>query len=123
MKAIWQQRCWPAWKGGCHRRLPAGGRAARRRWWPPAGAIRDSYVKGRPIRGIEQAEALPDTLVFQAGTRRAADGRLLTAGGRVLAVTGIGADLGQALERAYAGLAQIRFEGMHFRRDIGAKAQ
>ncbi|MEJ5200515.1 MAG: phosphoribosylglycinamide synthetase C domain-containing protein, partial [Anaerolineae bacterium] len=58
--------------------------------------------------------------VFHAGTRRTADGRLVTDGGRVLAVTGVGADLRAALDRAYAGIRCIHFDGMHYRRDIGA---
>lgn len=78
-----------------------------------------SYAKGLRIEGVAAAEALPDVTVFQAGTRRGA-AQLQTAGGRVLAVTGQGADLGQALERAYAGVARIHFEGMQHRTDIGA---
>lgn len=80
-----------------------------------------SYPKGLAIRGVEQAEARPDTFVFHAGTRWV-DGELVTDGGRVLAVTGVGADLAEALSRAYASLAEIHFEGMHYRRDIGAQA-
>ena len=80
------------------------------------------YPKGREIAGIADAAALPGAIVFHAGTRRTADGRLVTDGGRVLAVTGVGADLRQALDRAYAGIRRIHFEGMHYRRDIGAKA-
>jgi phosphoribosylamine--glycine ligase len=57
--------------------------------------------------------------VFQAGTARDAQGRLVTAGGRVLAVTGTGADLEQARMRAYRGLDRIRCEGAHHRSDIG----
>lgn len=80
------------------------------------------YPKGRPITGVEEAAARPGVVVFHAGTRRTDDGRLVTDGGRVLAVTGVGADLRQALDRAYAGIRCIHFEGMHYRRDIGAKA-
>jgi phosphoribosylamine--glycine ligase len=81
-----------------------------------------SYATGLPIDGLEQATALPGVIVFHAGTRRGADGRLVTAGGRVLNVTGTGPDLPTALERAYAGITAIHFPGMHYRRDIGAKA-
>jgi phosphoribosylamine--glycine ligase len=81
-----------------------------------------SYPKDREITGIEAAAALPGVTVFHAGTRRAEDGRLLTDGGRVLAVTGVGADLRDALARAYAGIRCIHFDGMHYRRDIGARA-
>lgn len=79
------------------------------------------YPKGHEITGVAAAAALPGVTVFHAGTRRTADGRLVTDGGRVLAVTGIGADLRQALDRAYAGIRCIHFEGVHYRRDIGAK--
>lgn len=74
---------------------------------------------GLLISGIEQAQALGAT-VFHAGTRRAPEG-FITAGGRVLGVTASGPDLREAIERAYAAVAQIRFEGMHYRRDIGRK--
>jgi len=81
-----------------------------------------SYPKGREISGAAEAAALSDVAVFHAGTRLDATGRLLTDGGRVLAVTGVGADLPAALACAYRGLERIGFQGMHFRRDIGAKA-
>ena len=81
-----------------------------------------SYARGREITGVAQAAALPGVSVFQAGTRRADDGRLLTDGGRVLAVTGVGRDLPEAIGRAYDGMGCIHFDGMHFRHDIGAKA-
>jgi phosphoribosylamine--glycine ligase len=81
-----------------------------------------SYPKGHEIRGVAEAEALPGVAVYQAGTRLADDGRLLTDGGRVLAVTGVGNDLPAALSRAYVGIERIHFPGMHYRGDIGAKA-
>lgn len=74
---------------------------------------------GLPISGVEEAEALGAT-VFHAGTRRTAEG-LFTAGGRVLGVTASAPDLPTAIERAYAAVRMIRFEGMHYRRDIGHK--
>lgn len=74
---------------------------------------------GDVITGIRDAEA-GGAVVFQAGTRMK-DGRLETAGGRVLGVTASGVDLRAARNRAYLGMEQIRFEGIHFRRDIGAK--
>jgi phosphoribosylamine--glycine ligase len=61
-----------------------------------------------------------ELMVFHAGTR-AVDGRLLTAGGRVLGVTALGADPAAARARAYGAIAQIHFDGMHFRRDIGLR--
>jgi phosphoribosylamine--glycine ligase len=76
---------------------------------------------GVPIQGVERAAALPGVLVFHAGTR-AADGQLVTAGGRVLAVVGLAPAFEEATARAYAAVETIRFEGMQFRRDIGRKA-
>jgi phosphoribosylamine--glycine ligase len=52
-----------------------------------------------------------------------ADGRLLTDGGRVLAVTSVGATLREGIDGAYAALERIHFDGMHYRRDIGARAR
>ncbi|HEY8432693.1 MAG TPA: phosphoribosylamine--glycine ligase [Sandaracinaceae bacterium] len=78
--------------------------------------------KGRPIEGIDEAGALEGVTVHHAGT--ALDGgRTVTSGGRVLAVTAVGADVDQAAERAYAAVARIRFEGAQFRRDIGWQAR
>jgi len=71
---------------------------------------------------VAEAEAMPDVVVFHAGTRRSPDGRLFTDGGRVLAVTGLGKELPQAIDQAYAAIDRIHFDGMHYRRDIGAKA-
>jgi len=75
------------------------------------------YVQGREITGLKRAEAL----VFHAGTELAGD-RLRTSGGRVLGVTGLGADLKQAAIAAYATVASIDFEGCTYRRDIGHRA-
>lgn len=74
---------------------------------------------GDRIVGIDDAEAMGAT-VFQAGTRLAPEG-LVTAGGRVLGVTHSGPDLASAIERAYAAASRIRFDGMHYRKDIGRK--
>jgi phosphoribosylamine---glycine ligase len=76
---------------------------------------------GRPITGLAGAEARPGVLVFHAGTRQAGDD-LLTAGGRVLTVVGRGGDYETAMRAAYDAAADIRFEGMQYRRDIGRKA-
>jgi phosphoribosylamine--glycine ligase len=59
--------------------------------------------------------------VFHAGTAEK-DGRLVTAGGRVLGVTALGADIPAAIDAAYRAVADIHFEGMHYRRDIGRRA-
>ncbi|WP_322802410.1 phosphoribosylamine--glycine ligase [Thermoflexus sp.] len=74
--------------------------------------------EGLPISGLEDAAAQEGVLVFHAGTRREG-ARLVTAGGRVLAVSAIGPDLPGAAARAYAAVERIHFEGMSFRRDIG----
>jgi len=76
--------------------------------------------KGAVIGGLAAAAARPGTLVFHAGTARQG-GDLVVAGGRVLTVVGRGATHTEAIEAAYAGVGQISFEGMQFRRDIGRK--
>jgi phosphoribosylamine---glycine ligase len=81
----------------------------------------DSAESGRVITGIDRAEALSGVTVYHAGTAMR-DGQLVTAGGRVLTVVGRGRDLAEAIERAYAGVVQISFDGMQFRRDIGRRA-
>lgn len=75
---------------------------------------------GMAITGYDTAETQGGVKVFHAGTEFH-DGKLFTAGGRVLGVTATGADLNAAVERAYAAVGKIRFDGMHYRRDIGAK--
>jgi phosphoribosylamine--glycine ligase len=76
---------------------------------------------GQPISGIDVAEAVPGVAVYHAGTAKQ-DGRVVTAGGRVLTVVGRGADFAEAIARAYAGVKKISFDGMQFRSDIGRKA-
>ena len=75
----------------------------------------------KPITGYETVEALGGVKIFHAGTR-VKDHQLLTAGGRVMGVTAIAEDLPSAIQRAYAGVNKVQFEGMHYRKDIGAKA-
>jgi phosphoribosylamine--glycine ligase len=87
-----------------------------------SGGYPREYPTGIAITGIEDAERDPDVVVFHAGTRRAPDGGFVTAGGRVLGVTARGADVGEAQRRAYAACDRIRFDGMHLRRDIAARA-
>jgi phosphoribosylamine--glycine ligase len=72
---------------------------------------------GDIIEGIDEAARGDDTSIFHAGTKREG-GRIVTAGGRVLAVTALGADIAAARARAYAAAGQISWPGMHFRRDI-----
>ena len=81
----------------------------------------ESAESGRVISGVEAAEKIPGVAVYHAGTARR-DGHLITAGGRVLTVAGRGVDFVEAIARAYAGVRQISFDGMQYRRDIGRKA-
>jgi phosphoribosylamine--glycine ligase len=79
-----------------------------------------SHAKGEPIGGIDAAEADGDDVkVFHAGTAHDADGRLVTAGGRVLGVTTLGNSIEEAHARAYAALSRIEWPGGFYRRDIG----
>jgi phosphoribosylamine---glycine ligase len=80
----------------------------------------DSTESGQPIEGIDRAEAIPGVVVYHAGTSKR-DRRLVTSGGRVLTIVGRGHDYAEAIERAYAGVDQISFEGMQYRRDIGRR--
>jgi len=80
-----------------------------------SGGYPGDYAKGYPI----EFGADGDSIVFHAGTAFDADGRVVTAGGRVLAVTSFGDTLAQALEKSYATLKGIKFQDMNYRRDIG----
>lgn len=79
-----------------------------------------SYSQGLVIHGLEQATALPNTMVFHAGTALK-DDHIVTNGGRVLAVSAVGPNLNDAIRAAYEGVACIRFDGMHYRHDIGKR--
>lgn len=85
-----------------------------------SGGYPDEYKKGLPLRGIAEAERVPNVVVFHAGT--IFDGELKTSGGRVLGVTAIGNTLRNALDHAYEAAKLIEFEGKQYRSDIGAKA-
>lgn len=80
-----------------------------------------TYRTGLPIRGLEEADKLPGVKVFHAGTRLV-EGRVLTAGGRVLGVTALGETIARAKLNAYTGVKQIRWEGAWCRKDISDKA-
>ena len=86
-----------------------------------SGGYPGAYPKGVPIEGVDQAEAREHVTVFHAGTA-SVDGKMVTAGGRVLGVTALGADLAQARARAYDAVSRIRFKGAHHRTDIGMDA-
>jgi phosphoribosylamine--glycine ligase len=81
----------------------------------------DSYAKGKPIRGLDEAAALPDVKVFHAGTTMA-DGQVVTSGGRVLGVTALGESIAMAKLQAYTAVKCIRWQGAWCRKDIADKA-
>ena len=83
--------------------------------------VEDSAESDRVISGLDTAEKLPGVAVYHAGTSLRG-GELVTAGGRVLTVSGRGADFVEAITRAYAGVNEISFDGMQYRKDIGRKA-
>jgi phosphoribosylamine---glycine ligase len=87
-----------------------------------SGGYPGDYETGKPITGIAEAEQVPGVTVYHAGTKLAADGTLLTAGGRVLNVTAIAADFATAIENAYEAVGRISFEGAYFRHDIAHRA-
>ena len=80
-----------------------------------------NYQKGLPIIGLDQAAKLPETYVFHAGTALR-DGKVVTAGGRVLGVTARGSDVAAAIEAAYRAVKLISWDGAFYRSDIGRKA-
>jgi phosphoribosylamine--glycine ligase len=83
-----------------------------------SGGYPGSYEIGKPIDGIDDVDN--DVVVFHAGTKRDGAGRLVTNGGRVLGVTATGASIAEARAQVYRNVERIRFDGMHYRTDIGA---
>jgi phosphoribosylamine--glycine ligase len=79
------------------------------------------YEKGKVIRGLKEVSQMEGVFVFHAGTALK-DGQMVTNGGRVLGVTGLGEDIPRALERAYQAVKKISWEGVQYRTDIGQKA-
>lgn len=71
---------------------------------------------------LDGAGALPDVVVFHAGTKLE-DGKVLTNGGRVLGVTATGSDTSSAIAKAYEAVSKIKWDGIHYRKDIGARGQ
>ncbi|MGB4505387.1 MAG: phosphoribosylamine--glycine ligase [Syntrophaceticus sp.] len=84
-----------------------------------SGGYPGSYEKGKVITGLDQLP--PDVLAFHAGTAISGE-QLVTSGGRVLGITGFGATIEEAVQRAYAGVEKIHFDGMHYRHDIAYRA-
>lgn len=81
-----------------------------------SGGYPGDYAKGKEITGLDKVE---DSIAFHAGTKRDADGRLVTSGGRVISVSSYGNDIADALARSYANIERIAFDGKYSRRDIG----
>lgn len=87
-----------------------------------SGGYPGHYETGLVIAGLERLKSRRDLFVFHAGTRLAEGGRVVTAGGRVLAVSALAPTLKEAQEKAYAAVGEVYFQGMHVRRDIGWRA-
>jgi phosphoribosylamine--glycine ligase len=87
-----------------------------------SGGYPGDYEKGKVIIGIDEAEKIEGVTVYHAGTELDDEGRLVTAGGRVLNVTAVAPTFAEARERAYDAVMRITFDGMHYRTDIGLKA-
>ena len=85
-----------------------------------SGGYPATYEKGKEITGLEALEESDDVFIFHAGTKLVDN--FVTNGGRVLSVTALGQDIGEAQAKAYKAIENISFERMHFRRDIGSKA-
>jgi phosphoribosylamine--glycine ligase len=81
----------------------------------------DSPQTGKVVSGLDGAKDLEDVVVFHAATA-VRDGNVVTVGGRVFGVTATAGSLDAAIPRAYEAIAHIRFDGMHYRKDIGQKA-
>ena len=86
-----------------------------------AGGYPDAPETGKAIGGVDAASEVPGAIVFHAGTAKR-EGRLVTAGGRVLTVVGRSTTFRDAIDTAYAAASRIHFDGMQYRRDIGRKA-
>jgi len=79
------------------------------------------YETGKPISGLDDVAKLEDVHIFHAGTKHS-NGKIRTAGGRVLAVTALGSTIKEARERAYEAVSRIQFENCQYRRDIALSA-
>lgn len=86
-----------------------------------SGGYPGKYEKGKEIEGLDEADEIDDIVVFHAGTKKTKD-KYITNGGRVLGVTGLGDNIELAIKKTYEAASQIKFDNMHFRRDIGKRA-
>ena len=87
-----------------------------------SGGYPEKYETGKEIMGLDEKGQLANAAVYHAGTKLSEDGKLLTAGGRVLGVTAAADNLQSALDKAYAAVKLVSFEKMHYRNDIGKRA-
>jgi phosphoribosylamine--glycine ligase len=85
-----------------------------------SGGYPGDYARGKEILGLDEWAGAEDVMIFHAGTKME-NGKVVTAGGRVLGVTALGSDLKAAQKRAYEAVSRICFEGCQYRRDIAAK--
>ena len=86
-----------------------------------SGGYPDNYEKGKAITGLEEADKIEDVIVFHAGTTEK-NGQIVTSGGRVLGVTGLGNNIAAAKAKAYEAVEKIKFEKAYYRKDIADKA-
>ncbi|NQT22126.1 MAG: phosphoribosylamine--glycine ligase, partial [Candidatus Omnitrophica bacterium] len=86
-----------------------------------SGGYPGTYEKGKAIKGLKHFKGKTDAFIFHAGTKRD-NNHILTSGGRVLNVVGLGGTIKAAIEKAYDGVSKVSFEGMQYRKDIGRKA-
>lgn len=86
-----------------------------------SGGYPGKYKKGLPIDGLDKVQRMKDVVVFHAGTELK-DSKIVATGGRVLGVTALGQNVGQAIDKAYQAVAKISWKDVHYRKDIGLKA-
>jgi hypothetical protein len=84
--------------------------------------LRSVLQQGLEIRGLDTASSVRNVTLYHAGTKLNDDGTVVTAGGRVLAITGLGRGIKEAVSTAYEGVHKIQFDRMHFRTDIAHRA-
>ena len=86
-----------------------------------SGGYPGNYEKGKEIFGLDEVAKMKDIMVFHSGTKKQGD-KIVTNGGRVLGVTGLGSSIKEAIDYTYKAVEKISFQGMHYRKDIGYRA-
>ncbi|MBI3945722.1 MAG: phosphoribosylamine--glycine ligase [Armatimonadetes bacterium] len=109
-------------EGGLHRLQPKWRNEKTVTVVLASGGYPGEYEKGKVIEGLEDVAAVPGVTIFHAGTALE-EGKVVTAGGRVLNVTATGPTHAEAAKRAYEAVGKIRFEGMQYRKDIGSRVR